>query len=213
MSEIWPWLALVLLGVFHGLNPAMGWLFAVARGLQEQRSRAVIEALLPIGIGHAASVAAVVTLFGAIGLFSDSRFLRMAGGVILILFGGYRIFRSRSHPRWVGMRVSQLELAFWSFLMSTAHGAGLMLFPVMLSLQEGGAHSSHMVGPDQINTLAVVGIAAVLVHSVAMITAMGAIAVLVYEKLGLAVLHQAWVNLDIIWAFSFIVAGTMVLVT
>jgi hypothetical protein len=137
----------------------------------------------------------------------------MAGGVILILFGGYRIFRSRSHPRWVGMRVSQLELAFWSFLMSTAHGAGLMLFPVMLSLQEGGAHSSHMVGPDQINTLAVVGIAAVLVHSVAMITAMGAIAVLVYEKLGLAVLHQAWVNLDIIWAFSFIVAGTMVLVT
>ena len=124
-----PWLSLVALGAYHGLNPGMGWLFAVALGLQEKRAAAVLRAFGPIAAGHAASVAVVVILVGAAQLWIDAGILRWIGGGLLVAFGLYKLLTPFSHPRWVGMRVGPADLALWSFLMASAHGAGLMLMP------------------------------------------------------------------------------------
>jgi len=214
MSSGWPWLALVVLGAYHGLNPGMGWLFAVARGLQEKQRAAVLRSLLPIALGHAASIALVVSLVGGMQTLAPPRPLRVGGAVVLILFGVFKFLRPRAHPRWVGMRVGSGELALWSFLMATAHGAGLMLLPVLLSLPSpaaGHVHGAHGAG---IGAVSVADDAvAVLVHTVAMLVVMGAVAVVVYEKVGLAILRRAWLNLDLIWAVAIIAAGLFTLFT
>ena len=131
MNEAWPWMALLGLGAFHGINPGMGWLFAVALGLQEQRRSAVWNALPPIAVGHALSVGLVVALVALIHASIPYRVLRWIAAAVLIGFGVYRLVRAR-HPRWVGMRVGFRDLTLWSFLMASAHGAGLMLVPVFL---------------------------------------------------------------------------------
>src|SRR5690606_35033939 len=140
----WPWLALLGLGAFHGINPGMGWLFAVALGLQEGRRRAVFRALLPIAIGHALSIGAVVLVVGLAQEAIPLEWLRWPIGAGLVLFGGYKLFRMR-HPKWVGMKVSFRDLVTWSFLMASAHGAGLMLVPVLLGWSAGEAdpHAHH----------------------------------------------------------------------
>ena len=195
-----PWLLLTLLGAWHGVNPAMGWLFAVARGLQEQRRSAVYLALLPIALGHAASVALAVAAFA---LLRDTApaLLRWSGVSALIAFGLFKLLRPRSHPRWVGMRVSAVELTFWSFLMSSAHGAGLMLLPVMLLLpgdsNAAHQHAGHLATDAR----------AVALHTLVMFVVMTAAAVVVYEKVGVAVLRRAWVNMDVVWAVTIVVAG------
>src|SRR5919107_5903176 len=133
MSESWPWLALALLGAYHGLNPAMGWLFAVALGLQERRRGAVLQALPPIALGHGVAVSLAVLVIGGAPIMVPLDVLRYVCAGVLILFGLYKLVR-RKHPRWVGMRVGFRDLTAWSFLMSSAHGAGLMLVPVLLTL-------------------------------------------------------------------------------
>src|SRR5215207_6423976 len=144
MAEVWPWLSLGLLGAYHGLNPGMGWLFAVALGLQERRRWAVIRAFGPIAAGHAASVSVVVLVLGAAQLWVDAWVLRMLGGAALVAFGLYKLLKPLSHPKWVGMRVGPGDLAVWSFLMASAHGAGLMLMPLLLGLgAESAAHTAH----------------------------------------------------------------------
>jgi hypothetical protein len=216
MNAGWPWLALTLLGAYHGLNPGMGWLFAVARGLQERQRTAVLRSLLPIALGHAASIALVVLLLGGAQTVAPPRLVRVGGAVVLILFGVFKFLRPRAHPRWVGMgmRVGSGELALWSFLMATAHGAGLMLFPVLLALPPpaaGHAHGTHGAG---IGAVSVADDAvAVLVHTLAMLLVMGAVAMVVYEKLGLAILRRAWLNLDLIWAIAIVAAGLFTLFT
>ena len=222
MITLWPWLTLALLGAYHGLNPAMGWLFAVALGLQEHRRAAVFRAFAPIALGHAASVAAVVALLGAAQALVDLGVLRLIGAGALILFGLYKLLAPMSHPRWVGMRVNFRDLTAWSFLMATAHGAGLMLLPVLLQLPGGVAdaaqgapehtghamHAAHM----QMAGAAVAPtaeFAAVAVHTAAMFLVMGAIALVVFEKVGLAILRRAWVNLDLIWAVALIATGVL----
>ena len=222
MNEIWPWLTLALLGAYHGINPAMGWLFAVALGLQERRRAAVIRAFAPIALGHAASVAAVVALIGAAQMLVDLGVLRLIGAVVLLIFGFYKLLAPMSHPRWVGMRVNFRDLSAWSFLMSTAHGAGLMLLPLLLRLQSGAAQAAHdMAGhaghAAHMQMAGVVSapptdIAAVVVHTAAMFLVMGAIAIVVYEKVGLAILRRAWVNLDLVWAVALIVTSGLSLV-
>src|SRR5579859_1699640 len=129
-----PWLAVAGLGAYHGINPAMGWLFAVALGLQEKKRSAVIKALPAIAIGHEASIAAVAGILALAQVFAAADFLRPLGAVGLVAFGLFKLFKPRAHPRWVGMRVSSRDLVVWSFLMSSAHGAGLMLVPVLLGL-------------------------------------------------------------------------------
>lgn len=197
------WAAVVALGAYHGLNPAMGWLFAVALGLQERRRGAVVAALPCIAIGHEASVALVVALVYVAELVTAADALRVAGAVALVLFGLYKLLKPRSHPRWVGMRVSRWDLVVWSFLMSSAHGAGLMLFPVLLHNELEGINTAS----------AVENLLAVSLHTAAMLVAMAAIAILVYEKLGVGVLRKAWLNLDAVWATAIIAAGAVTLFT
>lgn len=209
-----PWLALVLLGAYHGVNPGMGWLFAVALGLQHRSRGAVLRALGPIALGHEAAVALAVLLVRGAGLLAAPQVLRPIGAGVLIAFGLYKFLKPQSHPRWVGMRVGPWELVWWSFLMSTAHGAGLMLFPILVGSAET-ADGTHDAGPlhahTAIGSLAGTAVAqdlaAVLVHTAAMLVVMGAIALLVFERLGLTVLRRAWVNFDLLWAIAVIVTG------
>jgi hypothetical protein len=225
MNEFWPWLTLALVGAYHGLNPAMGWLFAVALGLQQRSRAAVIHAFAPIALGHAASVAAVVALVAAAQALVDLGVLRLVGAGALVIFGLYKLLAPMSHPRWVGMDVNFRDLMAWSLLMATAHGAGLMLMPMLLRLTHGAApaaydasahanhaaHAAHMqmAGPAVAPTAE---IAAVVIHTAAMFLVMGAIALVVFEKLGLAILRRAWVNLDLVWAVALIVTGGLSLV-
>src|SRR5262249_20761338 len=133
------------LGAYHGLDPSMGWLFAVALGLQERRRAKVFAALGPIALGHLVSIAAVVVLIGWARFATASALLRAAGAAMLILFGIFRYLRPRAHPRWVAMRVKWYELALWSFLMASAHGAGLMLFPILMDMPGGAATHPQMM--------------------------------------------------------------------
>src|SRR5262245_31648952 len=146
MKDTWPWLTVALLGAYHGLNPAMGWLFAVALGLQERRRSAVLRAFAPIALGHAASVAAVVALVSVAQAVVSPEVIRVVGVAVLIGYGGAMLFRRVSHPRWVGMRVGFRDLTLWSLLMSSVHGAGLMLVPVLLQLQ--AAANAYAAGYD-----------------------------------------------------------------
>src|ERR1700738_3934091 len=170
---LWPWLTLVLLGAYHGLNPAMGWLFAVALGLQRRSRGAVVGALVPIALGHEASIAVVVALVAITQVFAVSEAIRPVGAIALILFGLWKLRKPLSHPRWVGMRVSKRDLVVWSFLMSSAHGAGLMLFPVILGLPA----ATHLEDPLPTG---VQDVMAVLLHTAAMLATMGVVALVVY---------------------------------
>jgi hypothetical protein len=220
MNTYWPWLSLLALGAFHGLNPAMGWLFAVSLGLQERRLRAVTTALGPIALGHALAIGLAAVAVGTLGLVIPQRLLLALGGAALLGFAAYKVVTRFRHPRWVGMRVGPRELVLWSFLMASAHGAGLMLVPVLVGLRGEGvsialAHAGHSghVGhqvPSASDAL-LPALAAVSLHSVAMLTVAGVIAVVVYQKVGVEVLRRAWVNLDLIWVSALVVVGGIAL--
>lgn len=149
MSDWQAWAALLALGAFHGINPGMGWLFAVALGLQEGRRRAVLWSLVPIALGHALSIGTVVLVVALAQVAIPLEWLRWPIGAGLVLFGGYKLFRMR-HPRWVGMKVSFRDLVTWSFLMASAHGAGLMLVPVLLGWSAGEGGGDAGVGGDAV---------------------------------------------------------------
>ena len=213
--DLWALLVIAALGAYHGLNPAMGWLFAVALGMQDRDRRAVLRALPPIAIGHELSLALVAAAVLGLGLVTDPSALRITAGIALILFGIFRFWKPRAHFRWTTMQVNRRELAWWSFLMSSAHGAGLMVAPVLIG---GGVASAsandHALeaaggGTEQLLT----GVLGLLLHVGAMVAVMGVVALLVYEKLGVAVLRQAWINLDAVWAGAFVLAGVLTLVT
>jgi uncharacterized membrane protein len=215
MSESWPWLTLAVLGAYHGLNPAMGWLFAVALGLQEGRRSAVLQALPPIALGHAIAILVVALVIGVAQIVVPLDVLRYVCATALICFGLYKLVRRR-HPRWVGMRVGFRDLTAWSFLMASAHGAGLMLIPLFLRLSSteqmhgAHAHSTHLAAMDGSATvfadLALVGL-----HTLTMFAVMAAVAFVVYEKLGVLILKRAWFNVDILWAGALVGAGVITL--
>lgn len=205
------WGALASLGVYHGINPGMGWLFAVALGMQERSGRAVLRALPPIALGHAASVGLVVALLFAGQKSVPGGALRWLLGLLLIGFGIYKLVRPR-HPRWVGMRVGFVDLTLWSFLMATAHGAGLMLVPVFL-LTEAPCHGEAChaaMGLVAAGWPSYLG--AVIVHTGAMLSATAAVALAVYHRFGLAVLQRGWLNLDHIWAGAMVLSGVLAIV-
>jgi hypothetical protein len=216
MDGLWPWVLMALLGAYHGLNPAMGWLFAVALGMQERRRAAVVRALGPIALGHELAIVAVAALVLGLGVLADSSALHLGAGIALIAFGAFRFIKPRAHPRWTTMRVNRAELTWWSFLMSSAHGAGLMVAPVLLGAgtAEAGAAGDHALEAVRGGALSVPesGLAIAL-HVGAMIAVMGVVAVVVYERVGVAVLRKAWVNLDGVWAAAFVVAGVLTLFT
>jgi hypothetical protein len=202
----WPWAALALLGAYHGVNPGMGWLFAVARGLQEKRRRAVLDALLPIALGHEASIVIVVIAVSLSEQFVAPYLLRLIAALVLVSFGLYKLARPRSHPRGFGMRVGFAGLAGWSFLMSSAHGAGLMLAPVLLGLPVTGAYHS-------LREISLQAVAAATIHVTAMLLVMGVVSIVVYEKVGLGILRRGWFNLDLAWSLVLIASGTITLFT
>ncbi|MFZ2064331.1 MAG: hypothetical protein WAU82_25215 [Candidatus Binatus sp.] len=208
MTSAWPWIAVAALGAYHGIDPSMGWLFAVALGLQERRRSKVIWALGPIALGHLVSIAAVVAIIGGLRLFFAIALLRPIGAAALILFGLFRFIWPRAHPRWVAMRVNASELALWSFLMASAHGAGLMLLPILIGMTPNSPQVHQMATVCGSYTVAQ-AIAVVLVHTGAMIAVTGVIAILVYEWVGLAILRSAWINLDTIWAGALVAAGVL----
>jgi hypothetical protein len=210
---IWRWATLGLLGMFHGANPGMGWLFAVALGLQEKSGRAVTRALPPIALGHFISVGLTVALLAVGKVSLSTSHLKWGTAAVVIGFGLWKLVRPK-HPKWVGMRVGFRDLTLWSFLMATAHGAGLMLLPVFL-LGEGEA-PCHGQGCHQAAGLTLTSwpgyLAAVSLHTGAMLFTAGGIALLVYYKLGVALLRQTWFNLDRAWAAAMIAAGVIALV-
>jgi hypothetical protein len=226
MSDLGSWLTLFALGAYHGINPGMGWLFAVALGLQERSRRAVLAALPPIALGHALSIGLVVGILWLAQASLPGKALRVGAALTLFGFGAYRFIRSR-HPTWVGMRVGFRDLTLWSFMMASAHGAGLMLVPVMLGWPHGNhhesvVHSEHMsivrqagdspaplAAPlaGQLRWLAAIG-----VHSAGHLSVAALIALLVYEKLGLALLGRAWFNLDLLWVIALMMSGVLILV-
>jgi hypothetical protein len=196
----------------------MGWLFAVGLGLQDRSRRAVLRALGPIALGHELALALVLLLVVGLGVLADPAALRVGAAAVLIAFGAFRLLRPRLHPRWVRFRVNRRELAWWSFLMSSAHGAGLMIAPVLLGAGDG-ARADAARGHDHVEQLGLPGLGlaegafALLLHVGAMVAVMGVVAVLVYDRFGVAFLRKSWVNTDGIWAASFIVAGMLTLVT
>jgi hypothetical protein len=209
-----PLVTVALLGAYHGLNPAMGWLFAVGLGMQDRNRRSVLRALPPIAAGHELAIALVALLVVGVGAVADPRHLSLAAAAGLIAFGVFRFLKPRAHPRWTTMRVTRKELTWWSFLMSSAHGAGLMVAPVLLgtgAVESAHAHSGH-VHDHPAATMDVADAAlAITVHVGAMLAVMAVVALLVYEKLGLTFLRRAWVNSDQFWAGAFIVAGVVTL--
>ena len=217
----WPWLALIALGAYHGLNPAMGWLFAVSLGLQEGRREAVLKAFWPIALGHAAAVTLVVTVVLALQVVVSLQVLEYVGAGALIVFGLYKLIR-RKHPRWVGMRVGFRDLTLWSFVMASAHGAGLMLVPVLLKLSgtmhemghqahEAHEHWGHGVHLFLTNPGALADLTAVAVHTLSMFAVMAMVALVVYDKSGLMILKRTWFNVDLLWAGALVGTGVITL--
>ena len=148
MNHNWPWVALALLGAYHGLNPAMGWLFALSLGLQEKRRSAVMSALAPIALGHAAAITLAILVLRFAQHFLPMNILTWGVAIILFTLGIYRLFRA-SHPRGAGMRVGGKDLFFWSFLMASAHGAGLMILPILMGQpMQGMTHATTEMSPS-----------------------------------------------------------------
>ncbi len=212
----WPWVALFLLGAYHGINPGMGWLFAVALGMQKKSALAVWQALLPIAVGHFLAIGLVVAAAVAAGAVLPLRYVKIAAACILLAFGLQRLIRKK-HPRWGGMQVGFRDLCIWSFVMASAHGAGFMLLPILLKMS--AMHSAGDMGTPMHHHSASTfegpwtAPMALLVHTLGYLLVTGLIALVVYEKVGLEVLRKAWVNLDLIWAVVLILtAGFTVLV-
>ncbi len=223
MTELWPWLTLFGLGAFHGVNPSMGWLFAVALGLQEQKRSAIWRALPPIALGHALSVGAIISGVLLLKTGVSHTTLKFGAATLLFGFGFYRLFRSR-HPKWVGMRVGFRDLTAWSFIMASAHGAALMLVPLFVGAPSGRSalYASRVTAEAVVEPFCGPGFAsfsnpailagAVGVHTLGHLFLAGTLAFLVYEKLGVSVLRTAWFNLDLLWVVALIATGAFILV-
>jgi hypothetical protein len=207
------WQAMVFLGAYHGINPGMGWLFAVALGLQHGSARGVWRALPPIALGHAVSVGAVLLTATLAGLVVPLDALKVIVAVMLMMLGLYRLWRHR-HPRYGGMLVGFRDLTVWSFLMASAHGAGFMVLPFVMPTSASLAAATHDHAAHMAHTHATVGAAgaaAVGIHTLAYFVVMAAVAWIVYRRLGLSLLRKAWINLDWVWAGALVIAGVVVL--
>ena len=206
-SPTWIWVTLFVLGAYHGINPAMGWLFAVGLGLQNQNERAVWQSLLPIATGHVLAIAVVVLVAIIAEAVIPLYVLKISVVIILLAFGVYRI-AGKGHVRWGGMQVGFRDLTIWSFLMASGHGAGFMLLPILIGMSGMGAgHEMHAMmlpglGPQLL---------AVAVHTIGYLLLTGTIAWIVYKKLGLSLLRRSWLNMDLLWAVALIVTAGLTL--
>ncbi|HUF26425.1 MAG TPA: hypothetical protein VMM18_05515 [Gemmatimonadaceae bacterium] len=204
--------SILVLGAVHGINPAMGWLFAVSLGLQAQSGRVVWVALGPLALGHALAVAATIAVAAALGVVVPLTWLRWLAAAALLAFGVMHLVRHR-HPRaGGGMNVGAKDLTLWSFVVSSAHGAGLMVLPFVLGLPAAGAsgHGAHAHGMAAVSNaaqLGEIGVLATLLHTASYLAVAGAIAWVVYARVGLRLLRSAWINVNLIWATALIVTA------
>jgi hypothetical protein len=217
VHSVWPWAALLLLGAVHGINPGMGWLFAVALGMQRRERGAVWGALVPLAVGHAAAIAIVAVVVAIVGRAVSLGSLRWVVAAILFGLGVSKLVRSR-HPRWGGMAVGSRDIAVWSFLMASAHGAGLMVVPFLLRVvrpdaamsTEHAGHAAHVARlAGAMPPLPAAGVGVTLVHTAGYLLVTGLIAVIVYERLGLRLLGRAWFNVDRLWAGALILTAVI----
>ena len=204
------WLML-LLGAYHGINPGMGWLFAVALGMQEQRGSAVARALVPIALGHAIAIGSVVMAAAFLGTALPLLSIRYSVAALLVGLGIFSLVR-HWHPRWVRMRVGFRDLTVWSFLMASAHGAGLMVLPVLLG---SSTAQGHMAGHSHMSSAAnpLAGMLATAIHTVGYLALTGLVAWAVYRKLGLALLRKTWFNFNLVWGAALVATGLFTLLT
>ncbi|WP_322102740.1 hypothetical protein [Paraburkholderia sp. J41] len=202
------WAAVAGSGIFHGVNPAMGWLFATALGLQRGSRRALLLALPPIALGHAASILLFTSFAAAIGAYVPGAALHWSLGALLIGWAAWQHAYGHRHRVRVGMTVGFAGLAAWSALMATMHGAGLMLMPAMLPLCGGGFGSLRGAS----DTFAV-SLAFTALHTLTTLATTAAIALLAYEYLGLGVLRRGWINFDWLWRGALVATGTLMIAT
>jgi hypothetical protein len=204
------WLML-LLGAYHGINPGMGWLFAVALGMQERKGIAVARALVPIALGHALAIGSVVMAVAFLGLALPREAIRYLVAAILFGLGIFSLIR-HYHPRWVRMQVTFRDLTVWSFLIASAHGAGLMVVPLLLgssTVEAANQMAGHHHPSAATSPLAV--LLATAVHTTAYLAVTGFVAWAVYSKLGLAALRKAWFNLNLVWCAALVVTSLVTL--
>lgn len=204
MAPMWAWVAVIGLGMFHGINPGMGWLFALSNGMQAGSARGLLGALPPLAAGHALAMAAVLlpaTAVATLSRYPDE--VRLGAALLLVAFGAYKLVRPR-HPRYLAW-VGPGRLTLWSFLMATAHGAGFMLLPVVFALDSHMDRQVLMGG-------AKLAVAAAVVHSLAMILSAAAVSWFFYRFLALRLLQRAWFNFDLMWALALIVVGLSAIV-
>jgi hypothetical protein len=207
------WDAILFLGAYHGINPGMGWLFAVALGMQQGSARGVWRALPPMALGHAAAVGAVLIVAGLVQTVVPLGMLKVVVAFVLVAFGVYRLWRHR-HPRFGGMQVGFRDLTVWSFLMASAHGAGFMVLPFVMGMSRdvsaaGGDRAYHTLASSA--SVPWTGAMALSIHTLAYLVVMTLAAWIVYRKLGLALLRKAWFNLDWLWAGALVATGVFVL--
>lgn len=207
------WFAVVASGLYHGLNPGMGWPLAVSAALFEGRRAALWTALAALAAGHLAAMIGILLPLAAIYALVDyQREIRIGAALIVIAMGLYLAI-NRRHPRLLS-RIKPSRLALWSFLAATAHGAGLMLVPIYLGLGKHDVHStSHHAAADLMGQNAGIALAVALLHTAAMIGSGGFVAFAVHHHLGLKFLSKGWFNLDLVWALSLILVGVIGLVT
>jgi hypothetical protein len=198
------WAGLLALGAFHGVNPGMGWLFAVALGMQERRRSAVCRAMLPLALGHGLAIAAAIAVAVLVGAVIPLRAIQWVVSGVLLALGISRFFRHR-HPRWVGMQVGMRDLTVWSFLMASAHGAGLMVLPLVFAAAAGPHHAHHAA----VEAGELSAVSATILHSVGYLAVSAGVALVVFDKLGVGLLRKAWFNFDLVWAAALVVTSVV----
>jgi hypothetical protein len=206
-DTLWLWLAIAGLGLFHGINPAMGWLFAVALGLNRHSERVVWLALLPIGLGHALAIAVILILVLALGLILEPGLLRPFTAAMLFGWAGWHALYGRRHKVRYGMQVGLGGLFLWSFLMANAHGAGLMLIPAVIPLCIAASPAHALT----VSTSFPVGLAALSIHTAAMVATIGMVSIVTYKWIGVTFLRRGWINFDLVWTMALIVCGILLL--
>jgi hypothetical protein len=204
-GELWLWLAVAGLGLFHGVNPAMGWLFAAGLGLNRNSERAVWLALIPIALGHALAVAIVLAAVLVLGFILEPIPLQRLAAVFLIVWGAWHALYGRRHKLRVGMQTGLAGLFLWSFLMANAHGAGLMLIPTVIPLCLAAAPAHELTAMGS----APVALLALGLHTGAMLVAIAAISIAVYRWIGVAFLRRGWINLDLLWSIALMACGVV----
>lgn len=207
-GELWLWLAVAGLGLFHGINPAMGWLFAAGLGLNRKSERVVWLALIPIALGHALAVGIVLAAVLALGFVVEPEPLQRLAAVVLIAWGAWHAFYGRRHKLRIGMRTGLPGLLLWSFLMANAHGAGLMLIPAVIPLCLAAAPAHELTGSGSVP----VALLALGLHTATMLAAIAGIAIVVYKWIGVAFLRRGWINLDLLWTIALMVCGVILFV-